>query len=222
MAKRGSKQDVGAKQDAPLFEYSRAEWSNIEAAARAILPNDKPLPNEVRMALVDRARVYQSRTRLALAKDNQDWQKVARLSERLHQALRVASEQSVEIIRVVQGPREAKYVRRWLEAYLEKLLEIKDHAEAVIIPAKEMNYRPARVWYQSEVLEIWVRLGGQLRFSRSKRGPQGPLIRFFQAVTGPVMGASAPSPESIPDIVRRERFRGRRLAVIAAKELQKG
>src|SRR5256885_770653 len=55
MAKRKSKQDVGAKQDAPpLFDYSQAEWSEIKAAAPAILPDDKPLPNEVREALVAR------------------------------------------------------------------------------------------------------------------------------------------------------------------------
>jgi hypothetical protein len=205
MAKRRSRQDVGAKQDAPLFDYSEAEWSEIEAAARAVLPDDKPLPNEVREALVEYACLYQIRIKLTLAKDNRDWQKVARLSERLHQALRVASERSVQRIKVTLGPGKAKSVRRSIEARLAKrLLELKDFAEHQIIPLEAVNYRPVRVWYQSEVLRIWVYLGGKLRFSRSRRGPQGPLIRFFQAVTTPVMGASAPSLESIPDIIRRE------------------
>ena len=125
---------MGAKQEALPFDYSQAEWSNIEAAARAILPDDKPLPNEVRQELVDRARRFQTGSRVTLAKDNQDWQKVARLSESLHQVLRVASERAVECVRVTHDPREAKRILRWLEAYLEKLLEIKDFAEDMIVP----------------------------------------------------------------------------------------
>jgi hypothetical protein len=31
------------------------------------------------------------------------------------------------------------------------------------------------------------------------------LARFFRAVTVPVMGALAPSPESLPDIIERQR-----------------
>jgi hypothetical protein len=220
MAKRRSKQDKGAKQDAPLFDYSEAEWSEIEAAARAVLPDGEPLPNEMREVLVDRARLYQSRFRLhPLAKEKQNWRKIARLSERLHQALRVASKRTIECVKVAKSPREAKRTRRWLETYLEKLLEIKDLAEDMSIPPEVTDRRPARVWYQIFVLNIWIGLGGKLRFSRSKRGPQGPLIKFFRAVTSPVMGASAPSLESIPDIVRRQKnYRGRRLIPEVATE----
>jgi hypothetical protein len=221
MAKRRSKQNVGAKQDAPPFDYSEAEWSEIEAAARAVLPDGKALPNEVRETLVEYARLYQIRIRMPpLSKDNQDWQKVARLSERLHQALKVVSER-------IDEPEGQKFFRRRAEATLKRLLEIKELAEEMNISPKHMGvlwkivggeYLPPRLRYQSDVLEVWASLGGQLRFSRSKKGPQGPLIRFFQAVTSPVMGASAPSAESIPDIIRRKkRFRGRRLAEVAAE-----
>ena len=48
MAKRRSKQDVGAKQEALPFDYSQAEWSNIEEPIRAI---GKSLPNDVRELL---------------------------------------------------------------------------------------------------------------------------------------------------------------------------
>jgi hypothetical protein len=201
MAKRRSKQDVGAKQDAPPFDYSPAEWSEIEAAARAVLPQGEPLPNQVREVLVDCARLYQSRIRMPpLAKDNQDWQKVARLSERLHQALKVVSER-------IEEPEEEKYFGRWAEACFKRLLEIKDLAEEMIIPPERLNYLPARLHYQSDVLEIWARLGGELQSSRHpKTGePRGPCIRFFQAVTTPVMGASAYSLESLPAIIRREK-----------------
>jgi hypothetical protein len=208
MAKRKSEQDVGAKQDAPPFDYSEAEWSEIEAAARAVLPDDKPLPNEVRESLVDRARHYQNG--MSFIKNNQDWQQIARLSERLYQ--------TIKCVWVLEGPtRDTEHILRGLEAFLEELLGIIDLAEDMIVPPDEEDRRPARVIYQSEVLGTWVYLGGKLRFSRSKRGPQGPLIRFFQAVTTPVMGASAPSVESIPDIIRRQK-RLRDPAEVTAEE----
>jgi hypothetical protein len=53
-------------------------------------------------------------------------------------------------------------------------------------------------------------LGQPLRYSRSTRGaPGGPLIRFFSACVGPVLGADAPSAEawskssSVTDMVIR-------------------
>jgi hypothetical protein len=200
MAKRRSKQDVGAKQDAPPFDYSEAEWSEIEAAARAILPDNKPLPNEVRESLIDRARHYQNG--MSLIQNNQDWQEIARLSERLHQ--------TIKCVWVFEDPtRDTEHILRGLEAFLEELLEIIDLAEDMIVPPEEVDRRPPRLIYQSDVLGTWVYLGGQLRWSRHpKTGrPQGPLIRFFQAVTTPVMGASAYSLESLPDIIRRHRDR---------------
>jgi hypothetical protein len=200
MAKRRSKQDVGANQDATPFDYSQAEWSNIEEPIRAI---GKSLPNHLRELLVENARDYRAGIRMQpQAKERRDCQRILRLCEHLHQAISVIAEEQVEFFNIYGKRKEAKRDRRWVDNLLRGVLEIKLLAKDRITLKRDP---PARVLFQDNVLYIWTLLGGQLRFSRSKRGPQGPLIRFFRAVTSPVMGASAPSLQSIPDIVRRRK-----------------
>jgi hypothetical protein len=204
MAKRRSKQDVGAKQDAPPFDYSPAEWSNIEEPIRAI---GMSLPNDMRELLIGFARIYRLEIRLqtlAKAKDRRDWQTIARVSERLHQAVLAKIQKGRKIAR---GYPLNLYN---LEKPLKGVLQIKRYAA-------DLGNRslPTRITYHLLVLDLWVELGGKLQSTRHpKTGrPQGPLIRFFQAVTTPVMGASAYSLESLPAIIRRQK-RAR-----AAKEL---
>jgi hypothetical protein len=65
-----------------------------------------------------------------------------------------------------------------------------------------------RMYYYRDLLRIWTRkIGGQLRFSRHPISgePRGPLIRFLRAATGPVLGAEAPSVESLADAINREK-----------------
>jgi hypothetical protein len=210
MAKRRSKQDVGAKQDAPLFDYSPAEWSEIEAAARAILPDGEPLPNAVRERLVEVARRYRADISLRpWPKDRCDWQKIVQLSERLHQAFSVVIEEGIDYYNIVGRPQSAEGVRRWRDGPLKAVLQIKLLAKDRLLSESPMlgRDRPPRVWFQDEVLNIWIYLGGKLRFSRhpKTKRPQGPLIRFFRAVTTPVLGASAASLESLPEIIRRRK-----------------
>jgi hypothetical protein len=73
-------------------------------------------------------------------------------------------------------------------------------------PTEGTHFDNPKFMFQFKVLLIWTELGGELRISRhGKYGTvQGPLARFFRAVTVPVMGALAPSPESLPDIIRRQ------------------
>jgi hypothetical protein len=209
MAKRRSTEDAGAKQDATPFDYSEAEWSEIEAAARSVLPDGKSLPNEVRKALVERARTYRVGIRMRpLATQRRDWQKVMHLSERLIEALLVVCERGVQYFEIHGHPEEGEKFGREFEDHFRKILEVKFVAKVMAAPPPpEADLVPARVGYQFDVLQVWIRLGGKLQFSRhpKTRKPQGPLIRFFRAVTNPVMGASAPSLESLPDIIRREK-----------------
>jgi hypothetical protein len=205
MAKRRSKQDGGAKQDAPLFDYSPAEWSNIEEPIRAI---GKSLLNNVRELLVGYADLYRFEMRLQTsAKDRRDWQTIARLSERLHQAVLAKIQRARKSLRGYRL-KSAPYN---LKEPLKGVLQIKKTA-AALAGNRRLS---TRITYQLLVLDLWVELGGKLQSTRHpKTGrPQGPLIRFFQAVTTPVMGASAYSLESLPAIIRRQK-RAR-----AAKEL---
>jgi hypothetical protein len=67
---------------------------------------------------------------------------------------------------------------------------------------------PSVVYYQ-EVLLIWHRLGGRLSLPGRnwKSGKlENDLIHFFRAIVDSVMLDNAPSDESIPDIVRRQKL----------------
>jgi hypothetical protein len=69
-----------------------------------------------------------------------------------------------------------------------------------------INNKDARIIYQAHVLGLWTYLGGTLGISRNnKQKIQGPLATYFFAVARPVMGASTPSPETLPDIVNRQK-----------------
>ena len=200
------KTPASAKQDALSFDYSQAEWSAIEAAARAILPDGKPLPNEVREELVLRARGYLVMKREPWPEERRDWQRIARLAKSLQQAVLDRIEKELVFESIYFDPEELKDIRQGWEANLKSIWEIENHANEMI----DFDlYRPARLVFQSCVLDIWANLGGKLQSARHpKTGrPSGPLIRFFQAVTIPVMGASAYSLESLPEIIRRHRDR---------------
>jgi hypothetical protein len=209
MAKRRSKQDAGAKQYTPLFDYSQAEWSEIEAAARAVLPDGEPLPNAARVSLVENARYYRAEAHSRMQpwpKERRDWQKIVQLSEYLHQAVSAMIERRVDWLTIFGAPERARDARRRLQHRLKGVSEIKLSAKFMLDNLSKTDRRPARA-FQSSVLAVWTSFGGELRSARHpKTGrPGGPLIRFLQAVTIPVMGASAPSLESLPAIIRRRK-----------------
>jgi hypothetical protein len=70
---------------------------------------------------------------------------------------------------------------------------------------------PERQRLYNGVLHLWqARLGQQLTYSNDKRGkPGGPLIRFFTACIGPILGDAAPSPKGIVTIIERGRRRSK-------------
>jgi hypothetical protein len=71
-----------------------------------------------------------------------------------------------------------------------------------------------RIVYFQQVLWFWTEhVSGELKFSRNA-DISGPLVRFFRAVTDPVMGNDAPSLQSIPDIVKRQKTFYKKLAAI--------
>jgi hypothetical protein len=62
------------------------------------------------------------------------------------------------------------------------------------------------------IFRIWTEAGGTLEFSRhpktnnsTSRAPQGPPVRYVQAVTSPVMGDDAPKLETIRSLIDREK-----------------
>jgi hypothetical protein len=97
------------------------------------------------------------------------------------------------------------------EDWLSTLTDIRCGAEiaAVALSEEDPVYfkNNSKMEYEFMVLSIWTSLGGKLKISRNSRTGKidGPLARFFRVVTVPVMGTLAPSLESLPDIVQRQR-----------------
>jgi hypothetical protein len=58
-----------------------------------------------------------------------------------------------------------------------------------------------RAYFQFKVLDQWVKLGGTVRISRHPHTQKigGPLVRFYSAVTEPVIGGS---PETLTHVVK--------------------
>lgn len=77
-------------------------------------------------------------------------------------------------------------------------------------PARMTSYTgrldPQVVYFQ-RVLWLWTDVfGGKLQSSHNASGEvSGPLVRYFFAVTRPVMGDETPSVESLPNIIERQR-----------------
>jgi hypothetical protein len=63
---------------------------------------------------------------------------------------------------------------------------------------------PRMVFFEA-VVDRWVASGGRLGCSRdpNTQAPAGPLVRYFRAVTVPVMGADAPTLEGIYKMIGR-------------------
>jgi hypothetical protein len=57
-----------------------------------------------------------------------------------------------------------------------------------------------RMKFYEAIFSIWLEAGGGLRRSRGHEAG-GPLVRYVQAVTGPVMGEDAPKLETIPGMI---------------------
>jgi hypothetical protein len=70
---------------------------------------------------------------------------------------------------------------------------------------------PQRQRFYTDILHLWqAHLGQPLTYARDKDGkPSGPLIRFFTACVGPILGDAAPALEGIAAIIERERRRSK-------------
>lgn len=124
------------------------------------------------------------------------------------QDISVLVEEHLQFLKNIGGTkRDQLTVRRdYADNFHDPLCTARDNAREYAEP-EDPPFNNPRLTYEFEVLSIWTSLGGELKVSRHPRTGkiQGPLARFFRAVTIPVMGTSAPSLESLPDIVQRQR-----------------
>jgi hypothetical protein len=213
-----------APDQTPNFDYSQAEWAEIEAAAQVIRKG--PFPKKMRDSLRAAACVYVSE--MARAQDGQTarelkkrWQKIAGSSEKLHDDLSACMEDLLcEISRKGSRTADEKGMMTWLDAISFNLGLLPTIAErAAHYFERHHDKSNPRLRFQSKILEVWVRLGGKLKISRHPKTQEvrGPLARFFFNVARPVMGAAAPSPDSLRDIVERQKIRMGEIAIFTEK-----
>ena len=209
--KRAAARAAATDEPAPLFNYSEKEWLEIEEAVQAIRKG--MLPKKARKWLVGEARWYLANRSLPNDLWWRTWQKAAFQTEKARQVISGIAEHHLELLNRAGYSKKMNLavVNRCYGEDLRALARIRDRAKkeakAEKFPTEGAHYGNSKLMYEFKVLLIWTFLGGELRVSRHpiSQKIQGPLARFFRAVTVPVMGASAPSPESLPDIIRRQK-----------------
>jgi hypothetical protein len=179
------------------FEYSNEEWAKIELCVQAA--RSRPLTEE-------RRRLQQAAVEYSLRSSTRELLK-------LHERRFLANRESIrwlaanlyQALSEVQARNHDNKYGRLLQS-LAKLRDDKSISAAKRPPFSQLSPRED---YYREILGVWVdMLGGALSYSRDADNKvRGPLIRFFQAVTCPVLATDAPALESISDIVDREKER---------------
>jgi hypothetical protein len=191
---RASDQVTPSNRIAAEFDYSEAEWNEIEVSVQVVRCGS--LPKKARELLRIAARDYLAGfahpQRRAKSESRKKWEKIAALSAKLEQEL-------AECDTSLVWPDYLSLLQTYAGA-------LSEFTNQIVRPRDDDKTSP-RLTYQSKVLEVWVGLGGKLRISRHKKSQrvQGPLARYFFAVTRPVMGASTPSPQSLRDILDRQK-----------------
>jgi len=78
--------------------------------------------------------------------------------------------------------------------------------------AATRGHDPHQQLLYDAVIDLWDQLNKPVRFSRPKKAkatkktlPKGPMIRFFTAVVGPVLGRKMPGAHGIAAIIDRHR-----------------
>ena len=120
----------------------------------------------------------------------------------------IADRIAAELMGLAINPSEIRHKPCTLTfgGFADLLVELEKQAQKFANPAYWPRDMPRTLYFQ-QVLSLWTELGGKMKFSRNAISGEvgGPLVRFFQAVTGPVLRSDAPSSESIPDIIKRQR-----------------
>ena len=208
--------------DEALFDYSEAEWHKILAAIQSLYEHPLSVETVVpaRGFLVHAAQVFQSeevhgmtiRRRRTIAKR---WRRVASTSDKLRGLL-------VGLVDDKRSRRELSHLQSLSFVAAAFASKYEGRIDGPPIFTEREIYNP-RTMYLFKVLNVWIKCGGRLRFSRhpQSKAITGPLARYFCAVTRPVMGSNAPSLESLREIIgRHEQMMVRWLQHVGASGIQ--
>jgi hypothetical protein len=180
--------------------YSDDNWAEIDSSIRSVRPG-QPLTDHERRVIWYPGHIY------LFLSNGREWlkQDVARFVENWSNIHRLAGELATELAEADDRARNAK--RPSFGGLIKTLVKLQDRAAR--FAERRERYRFPEKYYH-DVFSLWLKFGGKLRYSRNSGKLSGPLIRFFQAVTGPVLGTDAPALESIKDIIEREKHRQRK------------
>jgi hypothetical protein len=192
MAKRLAQQTAGTKQDVPTFDYSETDWRRIEATLSG-LRNYTP-PEVIRKNSLESAQRYRSQLlQPKPAQRRRAWQQIVRQCEKLKRTVAIVAEQRLTDSRADWPHEVAENVSALYDGQLKALIELQEIATAHVdfylprgtydcdFPRLGFDMNKPHWKFHFVVLEIWVRLGGKLRFSRNSNSGEisGPLARYF-------------------------------------------
>jgi hypothetical protein len=183
------------------FDYKEADWAEIEASIQKLRKG--PVPKAVRRALCTAADKYLFAPRPGEKTElKKKWQEFGTRFARLQHDLSTCVKQSI-----AAADRDDELMELRLEFINHTCFSVEIGASTARALANAFGDKNnPRLTYQSEVLNVWMRLGGKLQISRNRlQEVRGPLARYFFAVVRPVMGERAPSPETLRDIVDRQK-----------------
>lgn len=176
------------------FAYTSEQWERIEACA----------PGIWRDALEATVSEYL----MMLTGTPLEWDKIRETAEALNRLLSDLGADDRHGVEHVPGALNDLIAKAASNSQAHGLRWHRDMLRSNAIKPADI---PRRQYYDM-LIRLWCEWGGNLGVSndRETQKPAGPLVRFFAAVTGPVMGDDAPAASSIAGIVRDYRKRHHR------------
>jgi len=175
----------------PLRNFTPQQWRDIVAN----LPKGAAPTDEARLNLVIAANVY--------------WE--IRVGPQLRDQARLVAEavdhlqQAKDNIRVAAPQFQSRDQLAPLETLLTELNSWRDVLQSVPIPSLATLAKSRHEEFLDAALNFWLDCGGKLSFSRSPRGPTGPLIRYLTVLSDTVMGEDARKGETLAAFIQRRK-----------------
>jgi hypothetical protein len=206
------------------FSYSDEQWSQIEQSLRYLRPDGSDLENacqRLHWAGAEYASAVKNGPTSEQEREKRrgTWIKIGRLGKELQALLspeHVEQRFQVPQLKGLPLPDQKPY-----GDVLAALIKINAEADYLV-----RHYRPMtedgyprvtpKAKFQSDVLDVWTSLGGELKFSRHPvaKKVRGPLARYFSAAAHPLVGGSL---ETLPDILKSHGLRVAALQKWSAK-----
>jgi hypothetical protein len=192
----------------PFGSYSDEQWANVEKALQHLEPKRTDLEDArtllefaLKGLLFSVAKTYDRPTFRERRKTaEREWARISKLTREVQRLWRARMADEPPVPPGNLKPPSHKMVSDGL-LLLDMIATRKCANEEI-----DDGFPKAKpqTKFNHAVLDVWTRLGGELKFSRHPKTQKikGPLARYFEAATKCIYGGSL---ESLPDIVRRDK-----------------